>query len=147
MISTGEEVLSGQIVDTNAAWFADTLMGLGVDLQQRTTVGDRMHDLIRIFTERSHAPDLILVHGGLGPTSDDLSAEAAARAAGVALVEHQEWRRHLEDWFARRGRTMPASNLKQCLIPADATLVDNPAGSAPGFRLKLNRAWLFFTPG
>lgn len=147
MISTGEEVLSGQITDTNAAWFADTMMNHGIELQQRSTVGDRMEDLVRIFTERSFQADVILVNGGLGPTSDDLSAEAMAKAAGVPLVEDQAWRMHLEDWFARRGRAMPQSNLKQCLVPANAILVDNPAGSAPGFRVKLNRAWLFFTPG
>jgi nicotinamide-nucleotide amidase len=147
MICTGEEVLSGQIVDTNAAWFANTMMDLGIELQLRTTVGDRMDDLVRVFTERSHAADMILVNGGLGPTSDDLSCEAAARAAGVTLVEHREWREHLEAWFKSRNRVMPASNLKQCLLPEGAVLVDNRNGSAPGFRLKLNRAWLFFTPG
>lgn len=147
MISTGEEVLSGQITDTNAAWFADTMMNLGIELQLRTTVGDRMDDLVRVFTERSHHADAILVNGGLGPTSDDLSAEAMAKAAGVPLVEDTAWRLHLEGWFARRGRTMPPSNLKQCLVPANAVVVDNPVGSAPGFRVKLNRAWLFFTPG
>jgi len=147
MISTGEEVLSGQIVDTNAAWFADTLMNHGLELQQRSTVGDRLHDLVHIFTERSKVADVILVNGGLGPTSDDLSAEAAARACGVGLVEDAGWRLHLEDWFRRRGRPMAQSNLKQCLLPANAILVDNPNGSAPGFRVKLNRAWLFFTPG
>jgi len=147
MISTGEEVLSGQITDTNAAWFADTMMSHGIELQQRTTVGDRMDDLVRIFTERSREADVVLVNGGLGPTSDDLTAEAMAKAAGVPLVEDQAWRMHLEEWFARRGRTMPHTNLKQCLVPANAILVDNPVGSAPGFRVKLNRAWLFFTPG
>ena len=104
MISTGEEVLSGQITDTNAAWFADTMMNHGIELQQRSTVGDRMDDLVRIFTERSQHADVILVNGGLGPTSDDLSAEAMAKAAGVPLVEDSAWRLHLEDWFARRGR-------------------------------------------
>lgn len=147
MISTGEEVLSGQITDTNAAWFADTMMNHGIELQQRSTVGDRMDDLVRIFSERSQHADVILINGGLGPTSDDLSAEAMAKAAGVPLVEDSAWRLHLEDWFARRGREMPLSNLKQCLVPSTAIIVDNPAGSAPGFRVKLNRAWLFFTPG
>ncbi len=147
MISTGEEVLSGQIVDTNAAWFADCMMNLGIELNRRSTVGDRMDDLCAIFTERSIEADLILVNGGLGPTSDDLSAAAAAKACGVPLLEHAQWRSHLEEWFRKRGRTMAASNLKQCLLPQGAVLVDNPAGSAPGFRVKLNRAWLFFTPG
>jgi nicotinamide-nucleotide amidase len=147
MISTGEEVLSGQIVDTNAAWFSDSMMSLGIELQQRSTVGDRLQDLVDIFNERSKLADLILINGGLGPTSDDLSAEAAALAAGVGLVEDKDWRSHLEQWFARRGRPMPASNLKQCLLPQGAIRIDNPSGSAPGFCIRLNRAWLFFTPG
>ena len=147
MICTGEEVLSGQIVDTNAAWFADTMLKLGIELQQRSTVGDRLQDLVTIFTERSHHADVIVVNGGLGPTSDDLSAQAMALAAGVSLVQHVGWLAHLQLWFSERGRTMPTSNLKQCLLPATAILVDNPVGSAPGFRIKLNRAWLFFTPG
>lgn len=147
MISTGEEVLSGQIVDTNAAWFSDAMMNLGIELQRRSTVGDRLSDLVNLFLERSQVADLILVNGGLGPTSDDLSAEALAQAAGVGLVEHRAWREHLEEWFRRRGRDMPASNLKQCLLPEGAVLVDNPKGSAPGFRMQLHRAWLFFTPG
>jgi len=147
MICTGEEVLSGQIIDTNAAWFANTLMDSGLELQRKTTVGDRMEDLVSTFQERSRHADAILVNGGLGPTSDDLSAEAAARALGVGLVEDLGWREHLENWFTKRGRSMPASNYKQCLLPEGAVLVDNPVGSAPGFRIHLNNCWLFFTPG
>ena len=94
MICTGEEVLSGQIVDTNAAWFADTMLNLGIELQQRTTVGDRLQDLVRVFSERSQHADIIVVNGGLGPTSDDLSAEAMAQAAGVSHVENQQGREH-----------------------------------------------------
>jgi nicotinamide-nucleotide amidase len=147
MICTGEEVLSGQIIDTNAAWFADLMMNQGIEMQRRITVGDRMDDLVEVFRERSLQADVILVNGGLGPTSDDLSAEAMARALGEPLVENTAWRLHLQAWFEKRGRPMPASNLKQCLLPASAILVDNPSGSAPGFRVKLNNAWLFFTPG
>ena len=147
MICTGEEVLSGQIVDTNAAWFANVLMDSGLELQRKTTVGDRMEDLVSIFQDRSQHADVILVNGGLGPTSDDLSAEAAAKALGVELEEDSDWLKHLESWHSKRNRKMPASNYKQCLLPKGAVLVDNPVGSAPGFRIKLNRAWLFFTPG
>ena len=147
MITTGEEVLSGQIVDTNAAWFSALLMEQGLELQRRSTVGDRLEDLAAVFAERSREADLILVNGGLGPTSDDLTAEALARALGEPLVEHAGWREHLEEWFRKRGRAMPASNLKQCQLPASAVLVDNPAGSAPGFRARLGKAWVFCTPG
>ncbi|QSX41093.1 CinA family nicotinamide mononucleotide deamidase-related protein [Shewanella cyperi] len=147
MICTGEEVLSGQIVDTNAAWFANVMMEQGIEVQRRITVGDRLEDLIAVFQERSLHADVILVNGGLGPTSDDLSAEAMAKAKGEPLVENLVWRQRLEDWFTRNGREMPLSNLKQALLPESAVMVDNPVGTACGFRVKLNRAWLFFTPG
>lgn len=147
MISTGEEVLAGQIVDTNAAWFADTMMAQGIELQRRSTVGDRLDDLMRLFSERSQQADLILVNGGLGPTSDDLCAEAIAGALGEKLIEDRDWRRHLEAMYRKSGRPFPAANLKQCLLPESALRVDNTEGTAPGFRVRLNRAWLFFTPG
>lgn len=147
MICTGEEVLSGQIVDTNAAWFANVMMEHGIEVQRRVTVGDRLEDLIAVFQERSLHADIILVNGGLGPTSDDLSAEAMAKAKGEPLVENAEWRAKMEAWFSRNNREMPASNLKQALLPESAVMVDNPVGTACGFRVKLNRAWLYFTPG
>ncbi|WP_110458992.1 CinA family nicotinamide mononucleotide deamidase-related protein [Shewanella algidipiscicola] len=147
MICTGEEVLSGQIVDTNAAWAANALMDHGIEMQQRVTVGDRLDDLVQVFQERSQHADIILVNGGLGPTSDDLSSLAMANAKGEPLVECAEWRARLEEWFTRNGRQMPPSNLKQALLPESAIMVDNPVGTACGFRVKLNRAWLFFTPG
>jgi len=147
MICTGEEVLAGQIVDTNAAWFANTLMEKGIECQRRITVGDRLEDLIAVFKERSTEADIIMVNGGLGPTSDDLSTEAMSLAMGVPLVENKEWRTKLEAWFTRNNRVMAASNLKQALLPEGAVMIDNPVGTACGFAVKLNRAWLFFTPG
>lgn len=147
MICTGEEVLAGQIVDTNAAWFANALMEKGIECQRRITVGDRLEDLVTVFKERSHEADIIMVNGGLGPTSDDLSTEAMAIAMGVPLVENKEWRTKLEDWFSRNARVMAESNLKQALLPESAIMIDNPVGTACGFAVKLNRAWLFFTPG
>ncbi len=147
MICTGEEVLSGQIVDTNAAWFANTMMDEGIEVARRITVGDRLEDLVEVFRERSLHADVILVNGGLGPTTDDLSAQAMAEAKGEPLVENTEWRQRLEDWFSKHNRVMARSNLKQAMLPESAVMVDNPVGTACGFRVKLNRAWLFFTPG
>lgn len=147
MICTGEEVLAGQIVDTNAAWCADRLLSEGIEMQRRLTVGDRLEDLVAAFQERSHHADVILVNGGLGPTTDDLSAQAMAEAKGEALVENAQWRTKMEDWYTKHQRTMPTSNLKQAMLPASAVMVDNPVGTACGFRVKLNRAWLYFTPG
>lgn len=147
MISTGEEVLSGQIVDTNAAWLGNILADAGLELARRTTVGDRLDDLVELFVERSHKADIILVNGGLGPTADDLSAEAMAKAMGVALEENTWWRERMTAWFASRARPMAQTNLKQCLLPLGAEAIDNPVGTACGFVVKFNRASLFFTPG
>ena len=147
MLSTGDEVLHGQIVDTNAAWLADTLFQQGLPMTSRTTVGDSLESLIATLQARSQEADVLIVNGGLGPTSDDLSALAAARACGVELAMQQEWLEQMEAWFASRGRIMAASNRKQAEIPANAELIDNPVGTACGFALQLNRCWMFFTPG
>lgn len=147
MLSTGDEVLHGQIVDTNAAWLADMLFQQGLPMTSRTTVGDSLESLIATIQARSHEADVLIVNGGLGPTSDDLSALAAARACGVELEVQKEWLEQMEAWFASRGRVMAASNHKQAEIPANAELIDNPVGTACGFALQLNRCWMFFTPG
>lgn len=147
MMSTGDEVLHGQIVDTNAAWLADVFFQQGLPLSTRTTVGDELDTLISTLLERSLYADVLIVNGGLGPTSDDLSAQAAAAAAGVELVEHPEWIAHMESYFADRGRPMSVSNRKQAMLPSCAELVDNPVGTACGFSLVINDCLMFFTPG
>lgn len=147
MLSTGDEVLYGQIVDTNAAWLADYLFHHALPMTRRNTVGDSLHDLVAVLQERSLQADILIVNGGLGPTSDDLSAEAAAMAAGVGLVEHSGWLARMEAYFSERGRVMAPSNRKQALIPEGSEMVDNPVGTACGFALRLNRCLIFFTPG
>ncbi|WP_024560121.1 nicotinamide mononucleotide deamidase-related protein YfaY [Franconibacter pulveris 601] len=147
MLSTGDEVLHGQIVDTNAAWLADYLFENGFPMTRRNTVGDNLEALTAILQERSQQADIVIVNGGLGPTSDDLSAEAAAKAAGVGLELHEEWLAHMEQFFSSRGRVMAPSNRKQAMIPAGSEMVDNPVGTACGFAMTLNRAVIFFTPG
>jgi competence/damage-inducible protein CinA-like protein len=147
MLSTGDEVLHGQIVDTNAAWLADVFFNQGLPLTRRNTVGDNLDDLIAILRERSQHADVLIVNGGLGPTSDDLSALAAAQAKGESLVLHDAWLTHMEQFFSERGRVMAPSNRKQAEIPASAELVNNPVGTACGFAVQLNRCLMFFTPG
>jgi len=147
MLATGDEVLHGQIVDTNAAWLADILFQHGLPMTSRTTVGDALPALIEALQSRSQVADVLIVNGGLGPTSDDLSAQAAAAACGCELVLQEEWLANMEAWFASRGRTMAPGNRKQAEIPANAELINNPAGTACGFALQLNRCWIFFTPG
>ncbi|MEB4674823.1 nicotinamide mononucleotide deamidase-related protein YfaY [Enterobacteriaceae bacterium G50] len=147
MLSTGDEVLYGQIVDTNAAWLADFLFEQGLPLSRRNTVGDKLDDLVSILRERSTQADVLIVNGGLGPTSDDLSALAAATAKGESLVLHEPWLAQMEKFFKERGRVMAPSNRKQAEIPASAEFIDNPVGTACGFAIKLNRCLIFFTPG
>ena len=147
MLATGDEVLHGQIVDTNAAWLAEVLFQHGLPMTSRQTVGDELNELVTVLTERSKIADVLIVNGGLGPTSDDLSAQAAAKAAGVDLVMHEAWLTKMEAFFAGRGRKMADSNRKQAEIPRGAEMLDNPVGTACGFALELNRCWIFFTPG
>ncbi|ALR77458.1 nicotinamide mononucleotide deamidase-related protein YfaY [[Enterobacter] lignolyticus] len=147
MLSTGDEVLHGQIIDTNAAWLADFFFNQGLPLSRRNTVGDNLDDLVAILRERSQHADVLIVNGGLGPTSDDLSALAAATAKGEALTLHEPWLAQMERFFSERGRVMAPSNRKQAEIPASAEFIDNPVGTACGFAVQLNRCLMFFTPG
>lgn len=147
MLSTGDEVLHGQIVDTNAAWLADFFFNQGLPLTRRNTVGDNLDALVAILRERSELADVLIVNGGLGPTSDDLSALAAATAKGEGLILHPEWLETMTRFFAERGRPMAESNRKQAEIPASAEMINNPVGTACGFAIQLNRCLMFFTPG
>ncbi|HHG8772461.1 TPA: nicotinamide mononucleotide deamidase-related protein YfaY [Raoultella planticola] len=147
MLSTGDEVLHGQIVDTNAAWLADFFFNQGLPLTRRNTVGDDLDALVAVLRERSEQADVLIVNGGLGPTSDDLSALAAATAKGEGLVLHAGWLETMTRFFAERGRPMAASNRKQAEIPASAEMINNPVGTACGFAVQLNRCLMFFTPG
>lgn len=147
MLSTGDEVLHGQIVDTNAAWLADFFFNQGLPLTRRNTVGDDLDALVAILRERSEQADVLIVNGGLGPTSDDLSALAAATAKGEGLILHPDWLETMTRFFAERGRPMAESNRKQAEIPASAEMINNPVGTACGFAIQLNRCLMFFTPG
>lgn len=133
MISTGNEVLHGEIIDSNAAWLAQTLYQAGLPLAYRSTVGDDINALVSCFLARSHEADIVIVNGGLGPTCDDLSAEAAARAFNQPLVLNHPWLERLRQRYEKSGRPMPDSNRKQALLPQHALLVDNPVGTACGF--------------
>ncbi|MCS0446937.1 CinA family nicotinamide mononucleotide deamidase-related protein [Vibrio diabolicus] len=147
MLSTGEEVLHGDIVDTNAAWLSSLFYQHGFGLTKRSTVGDSLSSLVEEFLMLSFNNDVVIVNGGLGPTTDDMSAAAAARAAECKLVLFKEWLQHLEGLYARRGIPMPDSNLKQAMLPETAEILDNPIGTACGFKMLINDAIFYFTPG
>lgn len=147
LISTGDEVITGLIVDTNASWLSGELLSLGIQPHFRSTCGDNPDDIKNLLQERSQHADIIFVNGGLGPTTDDNTSASAARAADVELVRHPEWVEKIRAWHEKRGRPMSETNLKQADIPATAEIIDNPNGTACGFYMKINRALCFFTPG
>lgn len=147
VITTGEEVLSGQIIDSNGAWLGQWLAEHGLQLNRRITVGDRMEDLVTALKQRGEQADVLIVNGGLGPTLDDLSAQAAAEAVGEPLVEFPEWVEAMKQRFARMDRPMPPRNLKQAMLPQSAEIIDNPHGTACGFMMTIGKATVFFTPG
>jgi nicotinamide-nucleotide amidase len=147
IICTGDEVLTGKIVNTNFSYMAQKLEDVGLSVHWGTTVGDDRDSLLAAFQLAGTRADAVIVNGGLGPTVDDLSQEIAARAAGVELVLHEEWLAKMESFFTRRMRTMPPNNVKQAMLPSTAEMIDNPVGTACGFALDIGRARFFFTPG
>jgi len=152
IVTTGTEILLGEIVDTNAAWIAQQLREAGVNLYYKTTVGDneaRLRSVLQLGMTRS---DVILVTGGLGPTADDITRQAIANAVGRSLILHADALETLKARFARFGVTMTDNNRQQAYLPDGATLIPNPVGTAPGFIVdgmsdEGHRATLIALPG
>jgi nicotinamide-nucleotide amidase len=147
IICTGDEVLTGKIVNTNFSYMTQKLEDVGLSVAWETTVGDDRESLLLAFQLAGARADAVIVNGGLGPTVDDLSQEVAAQAAGVALVLDEEWLLRMEEFFRRRSRVMPPNNRKQAMLPATAERLDNPVGTACGFALDIGKARFYFTPG
>jgi len=147
VICTGDEVLTGKIVNTNFSYISQKLEDFGLAVRWETTVGDDRESLLLAFRLAGERADAVIVNGGLGPTVDDLSQEIAARAAGVDLVLSEEWLARMEEYFRRRSRVMPPNNRKQAMLPAGAEILDNPVGTACGFAVNIGRARFYFTPG
>src|SRR6202047_1061716 len=147
IICTGDEVLTGKIVNTNFSYMAQKLEDFGLSVSWGTTVGDDREELLAAFRLAAERADAVVVNGGLGPTIDDLSQEIAARAAGVELVLNDAWLARMEGFFQRRSRVMPPNNRKQAMLPATAEVLDNPGGPGCGFALDIGKARFFFTPG
>ena len=147
VICTGDEVLTGKIVNSNFSYIAQKLEDYGFSVKRGVTVGDDRDELLAAFRRAGERADTVIVNGGLGPTVDDLSQEVAAQAAGVGLVLHEDWLHRMERFFIQRGRTMPENNKKQAMLPQGAEMLDNPIGTACGFAVHIGRAMFYFTPG
>jgi nicotinamide-nucleotide amidase len=147
-LCTGDELLTGLTADTNSRLFQTLVLErLGLTVRRSTVVGDVREDLIEVMHTLAARCDAVLVSGGLGPTTDDLTAECAATAAGVPLVESAEALAHLIARFARRGLELTPNNRRQALVPQGAEVVLNQEGSAPMFVLRLGACRFFFVPG
>ena len=151
IISTGDEIVTGLVVDTNAAWLSALLLEQGWQVRRRLTVGDNLADLKAALQESASRAEVVLVCGGLGPTADDLTAQAAAEAFGQPLTLFPDWLATMAERYASRGRTMAQSNTKQAWLPRDCEILDNPVGTACGFVVSHpashGQSRLFFTPG
>jgi competence/damage-inducible protein CinA-like protein len=147
MLSTGEEVLHGDIVDSNAAWASALMFEHGFALTKRSTVGDSQAGLIEELMMLSFNSNVLIVNGGLGPTTDDLTTSVAAEVADQPLVLCDSWFAQMKQFFADRGREMPESNIKQAMLPQSASMLDNPIGTACGFKMVINDCLCYFTPG
>ena len=147
IFSQGEEIVTGQTVDTNAAWLAQEAIQCGFTVTRHTAVGDKLADLIFLLKEIAERADCCLCTGGLGPTSDDLTAEAVSTAFNRPLEFDPIAFEQIKDFFVRRNRVMPEVNRKQALLPQTAISIDNSWGTAPGFAIQHQRCWFIFLPG
>jgi nicotinamide-nucleotide amidase len=147
ILATGDEIRTGAAIDRNSAHIAQVLEQAGLEAIRHTCVGDDMDMIVSVLKEIGNRADVAIVTGGLGPTSDDITAEAAAKAKGVKLVLNRSALGVVENFFKTRKRTMSPSNKKQAMLPRGAESLYNPVGSAPGFVLKIDRCSFFFVPG
>jgi nicotinamide-nucleotide amidase len=147
LLLTGNELMAGDTIDSNSAMIARELLPLGWTIRKKLTVGDDLELLIASLRELTRNCDVLLVNGGLGPTVDDLTAQALAVACGVPLAEHPAALAHVEACCRHYGIALNAANRKQALLPAGADIIANAAGTAVGFAMPLDGCRVLCTPG
>ena len=147
-VCTGDELLTGLTADTNSTFFQRLLLErLGLQVSRNVVVGDVWEDIVAALREAGARSQAVLVSGGMGPTTDDLTMECAARLAGVGLREDAAVRAHLEERFKKRGLTVTPNNLRQTRVPEGAEAVINQAGSAPMVVQRVGGCTYFYLPG
>jgi len=147
LLLTGNEIMSGDTVDSNSSRIAHQLARLGLIIRRKVTVGDDQKLLEHELKEMTSQADLVIMNGGLGPTVDDLTAEVVASVANVKLVEHSQAIQHLNDWCSKRNLSVNAANYKQAMLPENCDVLPNPVGSAVGFVVQIGKCTLMCTPG
>jgi nicotinamide-nucleotide amidase len=147
VLAVGSELLGEDRAETNSLAVAALLRRFGVALRRKIVVGDDEAEIARELGRMAAECDLVVVSGGLGPTSDDVTREAAARAFGLELRESPAITESIRERFAAMGRAMPEVNRRQAQVPAGASVLDNARGTAPGLRLEVGAATVFLLPG
>jgi nicotinamide-nucleotide amidase len=147
IVTSGTELLLGEIVDTNSTHIARALRDIGVNIYYKTSVGDNVQRMVLVLEHALERADLVIITGGLGPTVDDVTREAAAQATGRELVLFTDCLTQIEAIFARWGRKMGENNRRQAYLPAGSIPIENPVGTAPGFIVEDARGTLIALPG
>lgn len=147
ILAIGSELLLGETIDTNSAYLAQQLAATGINLFRKSVVGDNEERIAAAISEALDRADLVICTGGLGPTVDDMTREAVARALQRPLVFHQHLLDQIEARFRAFGRPMPQSNRRQAYVPEGARIVENPRGTAPAFIVEDARGTVVVLPG
>lgn len=147
IITIGDEILIGQIVDTNSAWMGTQLNDIGAAVTGITTVGDGAEDIRRAIRQATEAADVVLITGGLGPTKDDITKKVIADFFSVNLVFHEPTYARLERFFEKLGRQPTAAHRIQCMLPANVQVLTNKMGTAPGMWFDYRGGVIISMPG
>jgi len=147
LLLTGNELMTGDIVDSNSAMIAQQLKELGLEISRKVTIADDLELLVHEINLLAEHADILIINGGLGPTIDDLTAQALAKATNVKLAEHPRALEHLITWCKKRGAKLNAPNLKQAILPQNCSIIPNNQGSAVGFQVNHLNCDIYCTPG
>ena len=147
ILSTGDEIRSGALIDSNSAHIAQQLEEAGVAVVRHNCVGDNLDQLVQVIREIGARADMTVVTGGLGPTADDLTAAAAAKAVDRPLEKNDAAWKSIDEFFSARNREVSDANRKPAYLPEGAQSLPNPVGTAPGFSLDIGKCRFFFIPG
>src|SRR5882672_3004619 len=147
LLTIGDEILYGQIVDTNSRWMSVELDSVGIKVIRKTSVGDNVDEIMTAFAEAEQRADIILITGGLGPTSDDLTKPCLSKYFNCELQIHDEALAEVTEFFASRGRDLTEVNRQQAALPVCCVKITNPLGTAPGMWFEKNGKVFVSMPG
>jgi len=147
LLLTGNELMTGDVIDSNSAMIAQHMKEMGLTINKKVTIADHLSDLVSEINNMSLTADILIVNGGLGPTSDDLTSQALAMAMKKPLLEHPKALAHLKRWCSFRKISLNKPNLKQAILPESSEIITNSIGSAVGIKLTHNNCTIYCTPG